>query len=80
MKSIKISLAAIAIVLGTGAAFATKSNVVAAYGFNQTTQEWEEIAPHYRCDTDPNQNCTATGFSSTGQPLGVIKGDYVVLP
>jgi hypothetical protein len=81
MKRFKISLAAMAIVLGTGAAFATTNNFAPSYGFDQASSQWVPIAPHYQCNLDNTKQCTATGFDPvTGQPTGVVRGIYQVLP
>lgn len=80
MKRIKI-LALSAMLFGSVAAVANTSTFAPTYGFNQNTQQWEPIAPRYRCDADQTKNCTAESLNpTTGQPTGVVKGIYTVLP
>jgi hypothetical protein len=81
MKRIKINLTLIAVLLASGAAFATTSKLAPAYGFDQASSQWVPIAPHYQCNLDNTKQCTATGFDPvSGQPTGVTRGIYQVLP
>lgn len=86
MKKIKINLAIFAVLLGTGAALATTSpKPIPAYYYDQASMSWQintrspgTLPGEYTCQSDPNVPCTATGFDSHGNPLGVVKGDYTV--
>ena len=84
-----MNLAIAAVLLGTGAAFATAKPKPAfsGYYYNQSLGEWEinsrsqgNGSGQYKCLSDPNEPCTATGFDSHGNPTGVVYGDYTVNP
>ena len=89
MKRIKMNLALLAVIIGTGAAFATAKPkpAVSGYYYDQATQTWlintrsqGNGSGQYKCLSDPNEPCTATGLDSQGNPIGVVNGDYHVNP
>jgi hypothetical protein len=72
MKTLKLNLVALAIILGTGAAFATAGNFVAPTLYFDGS-EWQPIPPGFRviCTTNPT-DCTAEG--SPENPTNILPG------
>ncbi len=85
MKRLKINLSIFAIVLATGAAFATKVHSAPAatlYGFKQSSGLWEIPQSGAHCTSNPSQNCEAqfNGDPNNGGtmvPGTLVKGNFV---
>jgi hypothetical protein len=69
MKSLKLSLAALAILAAVGGAFATKAPKALQTQFcldaDNNPLQFESTTHHAICDTDPSRSCVRTGPTQT---------------
>ena len=83
MKRIKLTIAFLAVVIGSTAAFASMPKPASTlYGYDQATGMWILPRAGSHCTTDPQENCEAqfNGDPNNGGtivPGTLVKGDFV---
>jgi hypothetical protein len=84
MKRIKLNLAILAVLIGTGAAFAAQPKAAFAteYGYDQSSGTWILTRAGSHCTVNPQQNCKAqfNGDPNNGGtivPGTLEKGNFV---
>lgn len=83
MQRTRLTIALLAVVIGSTAAFASKPKAASTlYGYDQSSGLWIQPRSGSHCTTDPNENCEAqfNGDPNNGGtivPGTLVKGDFV---